>query len=119
MTERAQLRFSHLSLGVADLDVSEHFYRDVLGLPTQRVDDHLEVRWSDFLLIFAASPPAGRGKFHFGFRVDKLEDVDVWAARLRANNIDLVVGPSENRDGVRQLYCIDPDDYQVEIYAER
>jgi catechol 2,3-dioxygenase-like lactoylglutathione lyase family enzyme len=90
----------------------------VLGLPTQRVGELVEIRWSDdFLLILTASPPAGRGKFHFGFRVDNAEEVDAWAERLRERGVDIVIGPS-GEDGRRQLYCIDPDDYKIEIYYE-
>ena len=117
MSEPARLRFTHLSLGVSSLDASERFYRDVLGLHTQRVDDHVEVRWEDFLLIFTLSPPAGRGKFHFGFRVDRPEEVDAWAARVRTAGVEIVTGPTQ-QDGLRQLYFIDPDDYKIEIYSE-
>jgi catechol 2,3-dioxygenase-like lactoylglutathione lyase family enzyme len=111
------LRLTHLSLGVSNVAVSERFYRDVLGLPTEHVDDHVEIRWSDdFLLILTPSPPAGRAKFHFGFRVGTPEEVDAWAARLRDRGVDIVTGPSSS-NGLRQLYCIDPDDYQIEIYS--
>lgn len=116
-TARTSLRLAHLSLGVADLDVSERFYGHVLGLPTQRVGDHIEVRWSDFLLILAPSPPAARAKFHFGFVVQTPEEVDAWAERLRKSGVEIVTGPTDN-EGLRQLYCVDPDDYQLEIYCD-
>jgi catechol 2,3-dioxygenase-like lactoylglutathione lyase family enzyme len=113
------LRLTHLSLGVANLAVSERFYGEVLGLPAKRVDDHVEIRWSDeFLLILTSSPPAGRGKFHFGFRVNTAEEVDAWAKRLRDSQVEIVIGPSSSDEGLRQLYCIDPDDYKIEIYSE-
>ena len=112
-----KLRLTHLSLGVANLDVSEKFYREVLDLPVQRVDDHVEVRWNDFLLILTSSPPAGRGKFHFGFRVETKAEVDAWGKRLRELGVDIVIGPS-GEGSLRQLYCIDPDDYKIEIYSE-
>jgi catechol 2,3-dioxygenase-like lactoylglutathione lyase family enzyme len=112
------LRLSHLSLGVSNIGISERFYGETLGLPTQRVDDHVEVRWDNFLLILTSSPPAGRGKFHFGFRVDSAQEVDDWAARLRERGVDIVVGPS-GENGLRQLFCIDPDDYKIEIYYQK
>ena len=111
------LRLTHLSLGVSNLGISERFYGEVLGLPTTRDDDRVEIRWNDFLLILTASPPAGRGKFHFGFRVETAAEVDAWAQRLRERNVDIVIGPS-SEGGLRQLYCIDPDDYKIEIYSE-
>ena len=118
MMQTTPLHISHLSLGVSNIGASERFYGEVLGLPTQRVDDHVEIRWNDdFLLILTASPPAGRGKFHFGFRVQTAEEVDAWAARLRDRGVDIVTGPA-GENGLRQMYCIDPDDYKIEIYCE-
>ncbi|MBV8332141.1 MAG: VOC family protein [Candidatus Eremiobacteraeota bacterium] len=115
---QTNLKLTHLTLGVANLGISERFYGDVLGLPTKRVDDQVEIRWTDaFLLILTASPPAGRGKFHFGFRVGRPEEVDRWAERLREKGVEIVIGPSGD-NGRRQLYCIDPDDYKIEIYSE-
>jgi catechol 2,3-dioxygenase-like lactoylglutathione lyase family enzyme len=117
MMMHTKLRLSHLSLGVSNVGTSERFYGDILGLPTQRVDDQVEIRWNDFVLILTSSPPAGRGKFHFGFRVDSAEEVDAWAARLRDRGVEIVIGPS-GENGRRQLFCIDPDDYKLEIYSE-
>jgi len=117
MMQTRQLRISHLSLGVSNVGVSERFYGETLGLPTERVDEHVEIRWSDFLLVLTASPPAGRGKFHFGFRVETAEEVDVWAARLRESGVEIVTGPS-GENGLRQLFFIDPDDYKIEIFFE-
>jgi len=113
----AALRLSHLSLGVSDLEVSERFYRDVLGLPTQRSGDEIEVHWPDFLLILSSRPPAARGKFHFGFQVASAADVDIWAERLRAGGVNIMSGPfGEGRE--RQIYFVDPDNYEIEIYYE-
>jgi len=118
MMQTKPLKLTHLSLGVANINISERFYGDVLGLPTKRIDDMVEIRWSDeFLLILMSSPPAGRGKFHFGFRVGTPKEVDAWAERLRERGVEIVIGPSSD-NGRRQLYCIDPDDYKIEIYSE-
>lgn len=118
MMHKTQLRLTHLSLGVSNVGVSERFYGEILGLPTQRIDDRVEIRWSDdLLLVLTSSPPAGRGKFHFGFRVATAEEVDAWAARLRESGVEIVIGPS-GENGHRQMFCIDPDDYKIEIYSE-
>ena len=118
MIHTKPLRLTHLSLGVSNLGISERFYGDVLGLPTKRIDDRVEIRWSDdFLLILVSNPPAGRGKFHFGFRVATAAEVDAWAERLREKGVEMVTGPS-GENGLRQVYCIDPDDYKIEIYSE-
>lgn len=111
------MKITHLSLGVSDLSESEKFYRDALGLPVQRDGSDAFVRWPDFLLVLSENPPAGRGKSHFGFRVDTKAEVDAWAERLRANGVQIVAGPATH-GGTHRLFLLDPDDYQIEIYAE-
>jgi catechol 2,3-dioxygenase-like lactoylglutathione lyase family enzyme len=111
------MKIAHLSLGVSDLAASEIFYRDVLGLPAKRDGDGVRVDWPDFLFVLSERPPADRGKFHFGFRVASAAEVDAWAERLRANNVQIVSGPASD-GGTRQLFFLDPDHYEIEIYAE-
>mgnify|MGYP001168851054 CR=1 FL=1 len=111
------MKISHISLGVGDLDRSEKFYRDVLGLPVERNGSDAFVRWPDFLLVLSENPPAGRGKMHFGFRVESKAEVDAWAARLRTSGAQIVAGPATHGE-THQLFLLDPDDYEIEIYAE-
>lgn len=111
------MKISHLSLGVADLNESEKFYRDVLGLPTRREGEDVRVHWPDFLLVLTERPPADRSKFHFGFRVNTAAQVDSWAERLRASSVQIISGPA-GENGSRRLFFLDPDQYVVEIYAE-
>lgn len=113
----ATLRLSHLSLGVNNLDVSEAFYRDVLCLETRRQGDDVVVRWANFLLILSQRPPTTRAKFHIGFRVDSPQEVDAWAERIRNAGVNIMSGPF-GTDNARQLFFIDPDDYELEIYSE-
>ncbi|MHB8140282.1 MAG: VOC family protein [Vulcanimicrobiaceae bacterium] len=111
------LRLSHLTLGVSDIDLSERFYRDVLSLVTERRDDEVIVRWEAFALILTPRPPAGRGKFHLGFRVNSDAEVDAWSQRLRGLGVDMIGGPAGD-SGARALFFRDPDDYEFEIYSE-
>jgi catechol 2,3-dioxygenase-like lactoylglutathione lyase family enzyme len=111
------LKISHLSLGVSDLPASERFYRDVLGLPTQRDGEDVVVQWPDFLLILTEKPPTDRSKFHFGFRVGSRGEVDSWADRLRSNSVQIIAGPASD-NGTHQLFFLDPDQYVLEIYAD-
>jgi catechol 2,3-dioxygenase-like lactoylglutathione lyase family enzyme len=117
MSDLAPLKVSHLSLGVADVDRSEQFYHGVLQLPTRRDGDDAVVQWPDFELVISARPPAHRSKMHFGFRVPSRSDVDAWAQRIREKGTEIVSGPSDN-DGTYQLFIVDPDNYEVEIYAQ-
>jgi catechol 2,3-dioxygenase-like lactoylglutathione lyase family enzyme len=111
------MKIAHLSLGVSNLAQSEQFYRDVLGLPVQREGDDVFVRWPDFLLVLSERPPAGRSKFHFGFRVSSDAEVDAWADRLRSKGVQIVSGPATS-DGTHQLFFLDPDQYEIEIFSE-
>ena len=110
------MKISHLSLGVTQLDESEKFYRDILGLPAQRNGEDVRVQWPDFLLVLTERPPADRSKFHFGFRVGSAAEVDGWAERLRSNGVQIISGPATD-NGTRQLFFLDPDQYELEIYA--
>jgi catechol 2,3-dioxygenase-like lactoylglutathione lyase family enzyme len=110
------MRIAHLSLGVSDLSASERFYRDVLGLQTQRDTDEVRVEWPDFLLVLSERPPTDRSKFHFGFQVESAGEVDAWADRLRSHNVQIISGPATS-GGTRQLFFLDPDQYVVEIYS--
>jgi catechol 2,3-dioxygenase-like lactoylglutathione lyase family enzyme len=111
------MKIAHLSLGVTNIAESEKFYRDVLQLPAKREGDEVLVRWPDFLLVLTEKPPAARGKFHFGFRVDSAADVDAWAQRLRSCGVQIVAGPATD-GATRQLFFLDPDSYEVEIYSD-
>lgn len=111
------IRVSHLSLGISDLDQSEKFYRDVLGLNVERDGDDLAVRWPDFLLTLRLNPPADRAKFHYGFQVPSRAEVDEWGKRLRERGAQMVSGPSDH-NGTYQLFFLDPDAYEIEIFAD-
>ena len=112
------MKLAHLSLGVTDLEQSERFYRDVLGLPAVREGDEVFVRWPEFLLVLTPRPPADRSKFHFGFEVPSFDDVDAWAERLRGAGAQIVAGPATD-ENMRQLFFLDPDHYEIEIFSER
>jgi catechol 2,3-dioxygenase-like lactoylglutathione lyase family enzyme len=110
------LRLSRLSLGVSDLDASERFYRDVLGLQTERHRDDVVVRWPGFSLVLVERPPSTRGKFNFGFAVGSAADVDAWASRLREHGVEILSGPSDEH-GERRLFLVDPDNYEIQIVS--
>ncbi|MBD5655149.1 MAG: VOC family protein [Candidatus Eremiobacteraeota bacterium] len=113
----AALALTHLNLDVRDLDVSERFYRDGLGLPVERRETSLRVCTAEYLLVLNVGEPAVGGTFHFGFRVPTRDDVDAWAAHLRVANVRLLVEPHETGP-VYVARIADPDAYEIEIYAE-
>jgi catechol 2,3-dioxygenase-like lactoylglutathione lyase family enzyme len=52
---------------------------------------------------------------HFGFFVDRPEDVDEWARRLESRGIPLVQQPKTHRDGARSIYFRDPDGNLIQL----
>jgi catechol 2,3-dioxygenase-like lactoylglutathione lyase family enzyme len=114
----APLSVTHLNLDVADLTVSERFYRDELCLPVERRPASLAIRTPAFLLVLAQGRPQAGGSFHFGFRVAAPADVDAWFDRFRQRGVSIVESPVERGD-VYVGRLRDPDDYPIEVYSER
>jgi catechol 2,3-dioxygenase-like lactoylglutathione lyase family enzyme len=99
-----------LTLGVADIEATEHFYRNVLGVAVQRAGDCVRIALGDFTLVFEHSPPTERAKFELGLRVHDRAALDAIAERVGVATYD--------RDGGgRALFVSDPDHYTIEIYA--
>ncbi|MCA9213610.1 MAG: VOC family protein [Planctomycetales bacterium] len=121
----------HVTLVVTDLERSQQFYRDVLGMtPVERPAFGFPGLWfqsgNTQIHMNVAGEEAGRAGlpkcdgtctsrgFHFAFEVD---DCDAAAQILRDNGIEIAVGPKTRPDGPRQLYVYDPDDHLVEIFS--
>ena len=101
---------AQLTLGVSEIDATERFYRDVLGLEMVRLGDAVRITFGDFTLVFEHAPPTERAKFELGLRVPDMASLDAIAARAGATIYD--------RDGGgRALFVTDPDHYTIEIFA--
>ncbi len=101
---------AQLTLGVADIDATERFYRDVLGVATVRRGDAVRISFGDFTLVFEHAPPTERAKFELGLRVANAAALDAIAERVGA--------ATYARDGGgRALFVTDPDHYTIEIFA--
>ena len=103
----------HLALVVEDLEAVEAFYVDVLGMQVLRRASENLVYLSlgnDNLSIARRKVPAGPGGCldHFGFVVDRREDVDTWFAYLQERNADLMDTPHDHTDGARSFHVRDP-----------
>jgi catechol 2,3-dioxygenase-like lactoylglutathione lyase family enzyme len=101
---------AQLTLGVSDIDATERFYRDVLGVEMVRLGDAVRIAFGEFTLVFEHAPPTTRAKFELGLRVPDVAMLDAIAARAGAATYD--------RDGGgRALFVTDPDHYTIEIFA--
>src|ERR1700676_4766950 len=99
-----------LTLGVNDIDATERFYRDVLGVATVRHGDAVRIAFGDFTLVFEHAPPTERAKFELALRVLDPGALEVIAGGAGAKTYD--------RDGGgRALFVTDPDHYTIEVFA--
>ena len=122
---------AHNGLVVRDLDLTRHFYGDVLGAPElsrprtfkfdgawfQMGDSELH-----FILERDTTAPAGFANpgpakksglaTHIAFEVESL---DAMQAQLQAHGVE-IFGPMPRGDGVMQMYVFDPDGYFLEFF---
>ncbi len=125
--------WDHYALVVNDLDVTRHFYCDILGMTEVQRPPTFKFHGAWFrkgtaemhvIQIDAASQPPGdtpaqvtpeldiaRARHH-AFLVD---DMDAVLARLKECNIEVVLGPRSRGDGAKQTYVMDPDGHLVEF----
>lgn len=110
----------HIALQVQDLEACERFYVDLLGMRLLR-RAHADLVYltldNDNLSLSRASEPTGgdpQRLDHFGFVVDRREDVDAWHAYLREAGVVINSAPHDHGDGGRSFYCLDPDGNSVQ-----
>lgn len=99
-----------LTLGVTDLDATEQFYRDTLGIATTRYGDSVRTVLGDFTLVFEYSPPTERAKFELGLRVADAEQLEAIAKRAG-------VATYARDGGGRAMFVTDPDHYTIELFV--
>ncbi len=119
----------HLALNVADVARAEAFYVGLLGFAVEwRPDpDNLYLRLGDDNLALHRFAPKsaddtrafaerqGQHLAHLGIVVARPDDVDAWAAQLRANGVTLSAEPRTHRDGARSFYFADPDGNEIQL----
>jgi catechol 2,3-dioxygenase len=125
----------HLVLYVRDINVSAHFYRDVLGwqpildhgeespFPAMAFNSSSERTHHELLLIEvgpqAAPIPPGRrvGLYHFGLKVGNSDDeLREALERLRGNQVKIVGATDHGM--THSLYIEDPDGNEIELYID-
>jgi catechol 2,3-dioxygenase len=118
-------RVGHVHLKVSDLDRSEAFYRDVLGLgTTERLGDTFAfMSWGaeHHDLALQGHPGAPRphpgalGLYHFAVEVDDEAALGEAVSRLHDNGVHY----SAVDHGIsKAVYFSDPDGHGIEIYCD-
>ncbi|WP_437188200.1 VOC family protein [Planctomicrobium sp. SH668] len=126
-------QIDHVSLVIADLDASRHFYHAVLGMEiVPRPDFDFDGLWLQagstlihLIVEHEKSGPAGNrmasgtqpGRtWHLAFEVD---DAILAHALLEQWGMKAVSGPKVRPDGAVQVVVLDPDGYVVELFHLR
>jgi catechol 2,3-dioxygenase-like lactoylglutathione lyase family enzyme len=121
----------HFVLRVRDLDASVAFYRDLLGLPIEMLEEYragtrpfVSARVGGPLIDLVPDPTydgALGGLMHFCLRVDG-GLTDMVLPRLRAAGVTIIEDAPMVRLGAtgygRSIYIRDPDGYVVELKEE-
>jgi len=114
----------HFTIPVKDLDRSEAFYTEILGMERVRRNDHMvfmRAAGKDcFVLTYSEKPidpnPAGRHEIHSAFRVTA-EEYDRAKTFLASKGIS-ILKEEDRRSGTfqgRSAYFHDPDHNVIEI----
>jgi len=111
----------HLALLVPNLEECERFYVELMGMTVlHRANPDLVYLTcgNDNLslgrLHGGGEPAAPQRMDHFGFIVDRRDDVDAWHAYLRSRGVTIVQEPFDHRDGARSFYFLDPAGNEVQ-----
>ena len=110
MTKR--LRLNHLNLPASNPEALGDWY--VSNLDFRRDGRFL---WSDgTILVFTPGIPMKNDQVHFGFRLDREEDVHTWAFKLREAGAK--VGTVRTDSGLTRVFARDPEGNRFELFWE-
>ena len=116
-------RLSHISLSTRNLAATERFYVDVMGFEVahefrnpagERYGFFLHAGGGTFLEFFQ-KPDAGSEEGLFRHLCFETDDIEAFAARVRAHGIADFEIKRGRTDKVLQFFFHDPDGIQVEI----
>lgn len=109
----------HVALYVHDLNASENFYTDLIGMAVEWRPDEDNVyltNGNDNLALHRVDEKRDEGQLdHIGFFINDIEKIDVWYAFFDANGVELLTEPRTHRDGARSFYCLDPSGVRVQM----
>ncbi|WP_328467960.1 VOC family protein [Actinoplanes sp. NBC_00393] len=117
------MQLAHLGLPVTDLARSRRFYETYFGFDpatAQRYDDGTVIIRNRQRFDLALHPCAAVGAvpefLHFGFRLDRRDDVRALKERVADDQVPVVEWDDEPE--LCSFKCLDPDGHRVEVYWE-
>ncbi|MEK9891996.1 MAG: VOC family protein [Pseudomonadales bacterium] len=109
----------HVAIFVKDLEASEQFFVDLMGMQVEWRPDPDNVyltSGNDNLALHRAPIERQVDRLdHIGFFIQTPELVDAWSDFLSAHQVELLTQPRTHRDGARSFYCLDPSGIKVQI----
>lgn len=116
-------RLSHISLSSRDLAATERFYCDLLGFKVvHEFRNPAGERYGFFLysgdgsfMEFFQKPDAGGEEGLFRHVCFETDDIEAFAAKVRAYGIGDITVKRGRTDRVLQFFFYDPDGTQIEI----
>ena len=111
----------HVALNVLNLEASETFYVELLGMKVEwrpDADNVYITSGNDNLALHRIKMPdqlEAQLLDHIGFIIDEIEQVDVWYDFLSAHDVTMKTKPRTHRDGARSFYCLDPAGVTVQM----
>lgn len=117
---KATAGMRHVALNVMDMQASERFYVELLGMEVEWRPDPDNVyltSGNDNLALHKAAQDIEGSQYldHIGFILDDADLVDDWYHYLKASQVTIKAQPRTHRDGARSFYCLDPDGVTVQM----
>ena len=116
------LGLRHVALNVRNVRQSLEFYSSVLGMKLEWMPDEENAYLTsgqDNLALHqlpeGREPGLVQSVHHIGFVVQRPQDVDAWADRVRSYKVPLAAEPKTHRDGARSFYFHDPDGLLIQL----
>ncbi|MCY4071668.1 MAG: VOC family protein [Chloroflexi bacterium] len=120
-------RLAHICIGAADLERTEQFYVDLLGMEIafefmrgdERIGFYLKAGGTSFIEVFAERESLKDGRASLKHFCLEVEDIDALIAKLTAQGID-VSRKKLGADNAWQAWITDPNGLRIELmqYSE-
>jgi len=115
---------NHITLRVNEIERAEAFYGGMLGFELEKKMGRSMAVYrigTDSIVLVEAETSYNKASKdyrvdHFGFTVAKAEIVDEIAAFMKENEVTILSGPSNRKNG-RFLFISDPDGNMIEIFS--
>lgn len=115
-------RLAHVCIGAADLERTEQFYVDLLGMEIafefmrggQRIGFYLQAGGTSFIEVFAERESLKDGRASLKHFCLEVEDIEAFITQLTAQGID-VSRKKFGADNAWQAWITDPNGLRIEL----